>query len=209
MPIYFSFLFLPLYLLCFYSFISLVASIVHISPNIPFSILFLLPLILFTFQTVALINHRLTRQKQLKRLALSNFLQSLFNTASQLLFGLLGLGSLGLSLGFLSGYSAAIIFNIVPLIQLRLSNRSSLSLSRVSPLLLKYIDFPKYTVQQTLLMRFLFRPQICSFYLFSPSVSGSFLVAERLTKYPLMLISNAVTKCPLFSNAIDLLEVAR
>ena len=179
-------------------------SILHLIPSFSSSSLFLLPLILVGFQSVAVINHRITRDKSFTRLGFTNLVQNLGNITTQLFLGFKGFGVNGLLVGFFVGYLTSILFNLKHIVSKWLPHFTSFSISRISSLLYRYRDFIKFTVPADLINVFTIQsPQLILLALFSPSVSGSYLLADRLTKYPLLLISNAITKY-LFAHALEI-----
>lgn len=168
--------------------------------------LWLLPFGILFAGTFKALSYWAIRNKDYTIIGRTKILQSLANVATQVLTGLAGLGAFGLMVGQVVGQSAGV---------LRLASgarfREGFSLARLNSirskaLLWRHRHFPKYDAPAaTVDVLSVQLPNMLLAALFSPSVAGFYLLADRFLSAPMGLLGRAVGQV-LFGSSRDAIQ---
>jgi O-antigen/teichoic acid export membrane protein len=155
--------------------------------------LLLLPIAVLGGGTYKALNYWAVRNNAYSAIATTRVVQSVANALVQLLSGVAGIGSLGLILGQVIGQTAGAL-RLAKGLKLDLAmvlRRSERLRSRI--LLKRYIKFPKYDVPASFADQVSSQlPNILLAALFSPSIAGLYILADRVLSMPISLLGQAV-----------------
>lgn len=135
-----------------------------------------------------------TRLQQFEAIARTRISQGLGGPISQIVLGLLGLGSTGLAIGFIFGQSAGTGVLIRRFILQRAGSFRALHWRELSSTAMRYVSFPLYVSWARILDvaggGWILYPLISS--LFSPTVAGFMFLSDRVIGRPLLIVSTSL-----------------
>ncbi len=189
----FLFLTLSSYALIIYSLFLLDINIAQL--DILGNYILILPLSIFCISLYRLLTFLAIRAQELKKIGSTRFQQSFFMVSSQSMFGILNFGFGGLIIGQLIGLSAGIA-RLLDLISFQKIYRVFRYKKRhIFYIASKYKRFFKFSLPGDLLnIGSIQLPVIILASLFSPIVSGFYVLAERVFRSPIAMISDALSK---------------
>jgi len=160
------------------------------------SLLWFLPLMIFTTTLAQVLGVWATRHKAYKRLSLSTISRSVGVAAAQVAAGLVGMGVDGLVLGMIFGTVVSAIIIAWQLIRYDLpSLRLVINRASMKSLAKQHLDFPLYSMPQALLSTTTVTvPSILLTALFSPHVAGLYWFTYRLFEMPITLLGDATRR---------------
>ncbi|QFF98027.1 hypothetical protein PB01_03895 [Psychrobacillus glaciei] len=156
------------------------------------SIYLILPLTAFLLGISNILNFWFVRSESYQTISKSKLIQSTVTSSSQIVGGLLNLGTKSLIFGYLIGQFAVTLF------YLRKFNKdikSSYFFSKkgIKKVAIKYNDLPKYNATQSLVNSFSSNFIIILFSIsFSSAVVGYYAMAIRLVQFPIAVITSSV-----------------
>lgn len=155
--------------------------------------LYFVPLTTWTLGCYHALNYWSNRSSRYKSMAASRVIQSSTSGVSQLVAGLVELGSLGLIWGQLAGQFIATLFlaKSLPPNDRRLFRR--VSLRRMACVTRKHMDYPRYMMTgQAVSVSAVELPMLLLTIFFGVGIAGFYSLAQRVMAAPLSLVSNAI-----------------
>ena len=172
-----------------------IISFLNIPPGFPISILFLIPLSVFLYNTYQSFNYWLIRKKKYYSVSLNKLIRRGSEGISQIAFALFK-NPKGLIISDIIGQSANVIITVIQGFKYGFSCKF-ISVRKLRYILKKYSDFPKYNLIPALM-------STCSYFLppifinkfFSAENTGYFDLSKLLLSIPLALVASS------FSNVL-------
>ncbi|PXF58848.1 MAG: hypothetical protein C4B58_05155 [Deltaproteobacteria bacterium] len=159
-----------------------------------YSWLWWIPVSLILIGSYQILGYWSTRRQYFRQLSVTRILRSIGLISTQTSVGALGAGVGGLISGNIVGQ--AIACKVLGLQIWRKDGRlirRSMNVSRMHSLAHQYADFPKFQGGQSLLNAFSQNmPLILMAYFFDPAVVGFYVMADRVLRLPINLISQSV-----------------
>jgi len=162
--------------------------------GLQFNVFWLIPLFFFiSFNSI--LSSRLNREEMYKQLSLSQIIKRLVIVFSQIIFGYIGFGPVGLIIGNILGVALSTLYLYIYNIDfLNFKNEYS-NYKYFTEIATKYRQFPIYTVPQTMLNTFIIQlPIIFLGIFYSVQVVGAYFLTVKIIQLPTNLLGQSVRR---------------
>jgi O-antigen/teichoic acid export membrane protein len=166
--------------------------LLNIPSYFPISILYLIPLSVFLFNTYQSFNFWLIRRKKYYSVSINKMIRRGFEGISQLTFGLLK-NPKGLIFSDIIGQSSNVTAVLLQSFKSGLSFKI-VSIAKVKYVLKKYSDFPKYNLLPSLMSTcsFLLPPIFINTY-YSSESAGFYSIAKLVLSLPMIFVTSSIS----------------
>ncbi len=139
------------------------------------------------------LNYWCNRHSYYRTMATARMSQSVSMSASQVGAGYAGVGVVGLVGGAIAGHFSAFFFLLVRVLKSDRQAFRRLNLSILRAMARRYVDFPKYLIAaHSLNMASFQAPIIALGSMFGSSVSGFFMLTQRVIGAPMSIVASAI-----------------
>jgi len=168
-----------------------IIKILNLPENLPLSILYIIPLSVFLYNTFQSFNYWLIRKKKYYIISANKLVRRGFEGFAQVYYALIKNGK-GLIYGDIIGQFANVIFAIIQSVKLGFTYKH-ITFNKVSYVFKKYSEFPKYNLIPAFMSACSYLlPPIFIIKYFSAEYTGYFDLSKLLLSIPLALIATSI-----------------
>jgi len=162
--------------------------------GLQFNIFWLTPLFFF-ISLNSIFSSRLNREEMYKHLSLSQIIKRFIIVISQIIFGYVGFGPIGLIIGNILGVASSTIYLYIYNISFLNFKNEYINYKYFTKVANKYKQFPIYTVPQTILNTFVIQlPIIFLGIFYSAQVVGAYFLTVKIIQLPTNLLGQSVRR---------------